>query len=158
MLFHELKANTLAGIPFSFSELKGKKVLVVNTASACGFTPQYEQLQELYDTFKANNFVVLAFPCNQFGSQEPGGADEIANFCRLNYGVDFPLMEKVAVKGEQIHPVFKWLCNKNENGTTDVTITWNFQKFLVDEQGRLVATLSPESSPLDEKIINWLEA
>lgn len=158
MNFHELKANTLSGKPFDFSSLAGKKVLVVNTASECGYTPQYAQMEELYTNYKDAGFELLAFPCNQFGAQEPGNEEQIAQFCQVNYGVSFPILQKVDVKGPATHPVFNWLCKKDKNGVEEIEVSWNFQKFLIDEQGRLVKSLSPETSPLDEQLINWLEA
>ncbi len=158
MNFHQLNASTLSGKPFDFTSLAGKKVLVVNTASECGYTPQYAQLQELYEAFGGDGFQILAFPCNQFGAQEPGNEGQIADFCQLNYGVSFPMMQKVEVKGPGIHPVFSWLTQKIKNGSEDIEVSWNFQKFLIDENGRLLKSLSPETSPLDEQLIKWLEA
>ena len=158
MNFHQLSANSLMGKPIHFKDFLGKKVLIVNTASECGNTPQYAQLQELYDNYKGQKLEILAFPCNQFGAQEPGEASEIASFCERNYGVTFTIMEKIDVKGPNTHPVYKWLCAKTENGKEDVEVSWNFQKFLVNENGAWVKCLSPETSPFDEQIINWLEA
>lgn len=155
--FHNFKINTIDGNKFDLSTLKGKKVLVVNTASKCGLTPQYKQLQELYETYGGSGFTIIAFPANNFLSQEPGTNEEIKAFCEKNYGVTFPIMEKISVKGNDIHPIFKWLTNKSENGKMDAPVQWNFQKFLIDENGNLVDVVSPRESPDSEKIINWIK-
>jgi glutathione peroxidase len=139
------------------SSLKGYKVMIVNVASKCGYTPQYEELQKLYDRYKDNNFVIVAFPANNFGNQEPGTNAEIKEFCRVNYGVTFPMMQKISVKGEDQAPIYKWLTQKSENGVIDQEVTWNFQKYLIDENGKLSAVYLPKISPLDEKIIAWIE-
>jgi glutathione peroxidase len=139
------------------SSLKGKKVMVVNVASKCGYTPQYEQLQKLYDTYKDKNFVIVAFPANNFANQEPGTNAEIKEFCRVNYGITFPMMQKISVKGEDQAPIYRWLTQKSENGVLDQEVTWNFQKYLIDENGKLSAVYLPKISPLDEKIIAWIE-
>lgn len=131
--------------------------MIVNVASKCGHTPQYEQLQELYDTYKDDGFVIIGFPANNFLSQEPGSNEEIAQFCKLNYGVTFPLMEKISVKGEAIAPLYNWLTKKSENGVQDAEVSWNFQKFLIDENGNWVKTIEPKTNPLDKEIIGWIE-
>ena len=154
---HSFKVNTLEGQVFDFSSLKGKKILVVNTASKCGFTPQFEQLQALYEKYKDKNFVVVGFPCNQFGSQDPGSADEIKTFCTKNYGVTFPMMEKVNVKGEQAAEVYKWLTSKDKNGVESSTVRWNFQKYMIDENGYLVDYVQSFKKPDCKKIIRWIE-
>lgn len=154
---HSFKVNTLEGQVFDFSSLKGKKILVVNTASKCGFTPQFEQLQALYEKYKDKNFVVVGFPCNQFGSQDPGSADEIKSFCTKNYGVTFPMMEKVNVKGEQAAEVYKWLTSKDKNGVESSTVRWNFQKYMIDENGYLVDYVQSFKKPDCKKIIRWIE-
>ncbi len=136
---------------------KGKKVIVVNTASECGFTGQYAPLQELYDTYKDKGLVVIGFPSNDFGGQEPGSEEEIATFCQKNYGVTFPMMAKVSIKGDDMHPVYFWLTNKEQNGVMDARVEWNFNKFLIDEEGRLVKHLPSKVEPLDDEIINWVE-
>lgn len=153
--FYDLSASTLEGADFDFTQLKGKRVLLVNTASKCGFTPQYKELEELHTQYGGDNFVVLGFPCNQFGKQEPGSASEIATFCERNYGVSFQMMEKVDVKGDNAHPVYQWLCQKAKNGVDDNKVAWNFHKFLVDEEGRLVASLRSGVSPLDATIVDF---
>jgi len=154
---YDFKATTLDGKTFDLSSLKGKKVLVVNTASKCGLTPQYKTLQELYDKYKDRNFVIIGFPANNFAQQEPGTNAEIQEFCKLNYGVTFPMMSKISVKGDDIAPIYKWLTLKSLNGVVDAEVQWNFQKFMVDEQGNLVGFVSPKEKPDSEKIIDWIE-
>ena len=154
---YDFKATTLDGQPFDLSSLKGKKVLVVNTASKCGLTPQYETLQKLYDTYRDHNFVIIGFPANNFAGQEPGTNAEIKEFCTKNYGVTFPMMSKISVKGNDIDPLYKWLTSKSLNGVVDAEVQWNFQKFMIDEQGKLVGFVSPKEKPDSEKIINWIE-
>lgn len=154
---HQFKATKLEGEEFDFSTLKGKKILIVNTASKCGFTPQYKELEELYQKYKDKNFVIVGFPCNQFGKQEPGSSEEIKEFCTRNYGVTFPMMEKVNVKGDSISPIYKWLTYKSENGVESSSVKWNFQKYLIDENGFLVGNVSSMKSPNCKKIIRWIE-
>lgn len=155
--FHSFKTTTIDGKPFYLASLKGKKVLVVNTASKCGNTPQYETLQALYDQYKIENFVVIGFPANNFGAQEPGSNKDIQAFCTEKYKVTFPMMEKLSVKGKDIDPIYKWLTSKAENGVMDSEVTWNFQKFLIDENGRLVDMVAPRESPKSDKIIKWIK-
>ena len=155
--FYELKAKTIDGEDFNFNSLKGKKVLIVNTASKCGYTPQYKELEELYLKYKNNNFVILGFPANNFLKQEPGSNDEIEQFCKKNYGVTFQMMEKVSVKGSSIDSVYEWLTNKANNGKLDSKVKWNFQKYLIDEKGVLVEMFYSKTSPLDKTITTWLE-
>ncbi|MES2591817.1 MAG: glutathione peroxidase [Bacteroidota bacterium] len=154
--FHGLKAKTIDGQDFFFSSLKGKKVLIVNTASKCGYTPQYEELEKLYQTYKDKNFVILGFPANNFGHQEPGTNAEIQEFCKKNYGVSFMMMEKISVKGDDIHPIYQWLTQKEKNGKMDSSVKWNFQKYMVDENGELVDYASSGDKPMDDKIVNWI--
>ena len=151
---HEFKAKTLEGTDFNFATLKGKKVLIVNTASECGYTPQYKDLEELYEKYKSKNFVIVGFPCNDFGGQEPGSSKDIKAFCTKNYGVTFPMMEKVSIATS---PVYQWLTHKSENGVLDATVKWNFNKFLVDENGHLVKYLDSKVKPMDAEITNWIE-
>jgi len=153
---HAFKVKALDGTDIDFSSFKGKKILVVNTASKCGFTPQYEALQKLYSDYK-DKLVIVGFPCNQFGGQEPGSAPEIQEFCKKNYGVTFPLAEKIDVKGDNIAPIYKWLCNKTENGVLDASISWNFNKFLLDENGKLLAYFPSKVKPTDEEIVKFLK-
>jgi len=153
--FYSLSANTLEGEAFDFSQLKGQRVLIVNTASRCGYTPQYKKLQELFDQHGGSGFTILGFPCNQFGRQEPGSASEIGEFCSKNYGVTFQMMEKVDVKGDGQHPVYSWLCKASENGVGDHKVAWNFHKFLVDGEGRLVASLKSGADPMGDEIAGF---
>ena len=131
--------------------------MVVNTASKCGLTPQYAQLEKLYEKYKDQNFVIVGFPANNFGSQEPGTNSEIKEFCTKNYGVTFPMMSKISVKGADIDPLYSWLTSKVENGVLDAPIQWNFQKFLINENGQLADVAFPKVLPDDEKIIKWIE-
>ena len=156
-MFYSFVVKTITNEDFNFASLKGKKVLIVNTASKCGFTPQYEMLQELYDKYGGEKFVILGFPSNDFANQEPGSAEEIQQFCKINYGVTFPIMAKISVKGEEMHPLYHWLTNKSENGFEDSKVRWNFQKYLIDENGKLVKVLASNVNPLSEEIISWLE-
>jgi glutathione peroxidase len=151
---HDFKAKTLEGSDFNFANLKGKKVLIVNTASECGYTPQYKDLEALYEKYKSKNFVVIGFPCNDFGGQEPGTSKDIKAFCTKNYGVTFQMMEKISIATS---PIYKWLTSKTENGVLDATVKWNFNKFLVDEKGHLVKYLPSNTKPLDAEITNWIE-
>jgi len=146
------------GNEFSFASLKGKKVMVVNTASKCGLTPQYEKLESLYNQYGGDNFVIIGFPANNFMGQEPGTNDQIKDFCTSEYGVTFPMMSKISVKGDDMHPLYKWLTSKELNGFEDSSVSWNFQKYLIDEKGNLVKVLSPRTNPLDEEITNWLSS
>ncbi len=156
--FHDFKTKTLTGEEFDLSSLKGKKILVVNTASKCGLTPQYKDLEALYKKYKDHNFVVIGFPANNFMNQEPGTAEEIAEFCEINYGVSFPMMQKVSVKGKDQNPIYTWLTNKDLNGKLDSEVKWNFQKYLIDENGNLVDVVPPKEKPDSEKIIQWIES
>jgi glutathione peroxidase len=155
--FHDFTVESITGKPFDLARFKGKKVMVVNTASECGFTHQYAQLEELYEHFFDADFEIIAFPANDFGAQEPGTNDEINRFCQRNYGVSFPLMAKVTVKGNGTHPLFLWLTQKSQNGVADIEITWNFQKFLINESGQLVKSVAPAVSPMDDSILKWIE-
>lgn len=155
--FYELTAMSLQGALFDFSVLKGKKVMIVNTASKCGLTPQYEGLQKLHETYKDKNFVILGFPSNDFLFQEPGSAAEIASFCKLNYGVTFQMMEKIKVKGRKKHSVYQFLTEKVHNGVKDSKVKWNFQKYLINEQGILERVIAPKTKPNSSEIINWIE-
>ncbi|MDR0543530.1 MAG: glutathione peroxidase [Dysgonamonadaceae bacterium] len=155
--FYDFTVKTIDGENFQLSALKGKKVMVVNVASKCGLTPQYKQLQQLYETYKDRSFVIIGFPANNFGSQEPGTNREIKAFCEANYGVTFPMMEKISVQGEDIAPLYQWLTRKNENGKEDADVKWNFQKFLIDENGNWVKSLAPATAPLSDEIVSWIE-
>lgn len=146
----------LDGGTIDFSKFKGKKILVVNTASKCGFTPQYETLEKLYSGYK-DKLVIVGFPANNFGEQEPGSNEEIKEFCTKNYGVTFPMAAKVSVKGDDIAPVFKWLTTKSENGVMDADIKWNFTKFLLDENGILLTKFDSKVTPLSDEILAYLK-
>lgn len=150
------KVQTLTGETFNLSSLKGKKVMIVNTASKCGLTPQYEELEQIYNRYKEKGFVVVGFPANNFAEQEPGSNKEIAEFCKMNYGVTFPMMSKISVKGDDMDAVYKWLTQKSKNGLQDSEVEWNFQKYLLNEKGELVKVVAPRTTPSDEKIINWI--
>lgn len=154
---HQFKVKDIDGKTFDFATLKGKKIMIVNTASKCGLTPQYEQLEALYDKYKNKNFIIVGFPANDFMSQEPGSDKEIAQFCQLNYGVSFPMMSKISVKGKDMHPVYHFLTEKAKNGLEDNKVEWNFQKYLIDEKGHLVRVVSPRILPNDQSIIAWIE-
>ncbi len=154
---YDFKATTLDGQSFDLKSLKGKKVMVVNTASKCGLTPQYAKLQKLYEQYKEKNFVIIGFPANNFASQEPGTNSEIQEFCTKNYGVTFPMMSKISVKGADIDPLYKWLTNKSENNVLDAPVQWNFQKFLIDENGQIADVAMPKELPDEDKIIKWIE-
>ncbi len=153
---HDFKVEDIYGDTFDLAGLKGKKVLVVNTASKCGLTPQYEGLQSLYEKYGGDGFTIIGFPANNFNEQEPGTNEEIVQFCQVNYGVSFPMMSKISVKGDDIHPLYKWLTRKSENGKIDAEVTWNFQKFMIDENGQLVDFAPPKIKPDSEKIVNWV--
>ncbi len=155
--FYDFKVKTLEGKEFDFSSLKGKKVMIVNTASKCGFTPQYKDLEDLYKEYEGK-LVIIGFPANNFANQEPGSASDIRKFCTENYGVTFPMMEKISVKGKDMHPLYKWLTSKSENGVMDSEVKWNFQKYLIDENGRLVDVLYSKEKPDSEKVLTWLAA
>lgn len=153
---HDFTVETIEGETLSLSQFKGKKVMVVNTASKCGLTPQYELLEKLYRQYKGKNFIIIGFPANNFMNQEPGSNADIIEFCQQNYGVTFPMMAKISVKGKDIHPLYQWLTQKKENGVVDADISWNFQKYLIDEEGRVVMSISPRQKPDSEEIINWI--
>lgn len=154
---YQFKVKDLYGKEFDFATLKGKKIMIVNTASKCGLTPQYKLLQELYDTYKDKNFVIVGFPANNFLWQEPGSDDEIATFCKQNYGVTFPMMSKISVKGKNMHEVYKFLTKKSRNGYKDSSVAWNFQKYLLNKKGELVGVVKPKTLPNNQNIIDWIE-
>lgn len=152
---YDFKVTALNGNTIDFADFRGKKILIVNTASKCGFTPQYEGLEQLYQKYK-DRLVVIGFPCNNFLSQEPGSNEKIKAFCTKNYGVSFPMAAKISVKGKNIAPVYKWLCNKSENGVMDAKITWNFNKFLLDENGKIIAWFPSKVTPMSAEITDKL--
>lgn len=155
--FYDFKVTDIDGKEFNLASLKGKKVLVVNTASKCGYTPQYEQLESIYKNYGDEKFTVIAFPANNFNNQEPGTDAEVEEFCKKNYGVSFPIMSKISVKGNDMHPLYRWLTSKNENGVMDSEVKWNFQKYLIDEQGKLVQVYESKVKPDDDKIVSWIK-
>jgi glutathione peroxidase len=153
--FYDFRFKTLDGKDFDFSTLKGKKVMIVNTASKCGNTPQYKQLEALYEQYK-DELVIVGFPANNFGAQEPGTNDEIRKFCTDNYNVTFPMMQKISVKGDDMDPLYKWLTSKSMNGVMDSEVKWNFQKYLIDEKGKFVSVIEPKEKPDSQKVLSWL--
>ncbi len=153
---YQFKVTNLNGKQFDFETLKGKKVLIVNTASKCGYTPQYKELEMIYEKYSSKNFVIIGFPANNFGEQEPGTDKEIESFCQLNYGVTFPMMSKVSVKGKDMCDVYKFLTQKDKNGLIDSEVKWNFQKYLINEKGELEKVLLSSVKPSDPSIIDWI--
>lgn len=154
---YDYKVETIDGEMINLSEYKGKKVMIVNTASKCGFTPQYEQLQELYEEYGGDDFVILGFPSNDFMKQEPGSDEEIAAFCEKNYGVTFPMMSKVSVKGDEMAPLYEFLTSEKLNGKMESKVKWNFQKYLIGTDGKLEHVFYSKTVPTDKEIKNWIE-
>ncbi|MBA2872360.1 glutathione peroxidase [Anoxybacillus calidus] len=159
MSIYDMTVKTIRGEEKSMADYKGKVLLIVNTASKCGFTPQYKELQELYDEYKDKGFEVLGFPCNQFGHQEPGSESEIESFCQLNYGVTFPMFAKIDVNGANAHPLFVYLTEKAPGILGTKSIKWNFTKFLVDKNGNVISRFAPQTKPSElkqeiEKLLN----
>ena len=152
---YDFKVTALDGSTIDFAAFKGKKILIVNTASKCGSTPQYEDLEKLYEKYK-DKLVIVGFPANNFLFQEPGSNETIKEFCTKNYGVTFPMAEKISVKGKNIAPIYQWLCNKSENGIMDANITWNFNKFLLDEKGTIITKFESRVKPLSTEITDKL--
>ena len=148
---YAIEINSLQGNPINLSLFKGKKILFVNVASKCGFTPQYKELQKLHNIYE-ESLVVIGVPCNQFGKQEPGNSSEINEFCQVNYGVSFLITEKISVKGKKQHPLYSWLTNKNENGRKNSSVKWNFQKYLINVDGDLIDYYFSMTSPTSSKI------
>ena len=155
---YQFKVQDLSGDTFDFASLKGKKVMIVNTASKCGLTPQYKDLEAIYKEYKDKGFVIVGFPANNFASQEPGTNKEIETFCQQNYGVTFPMMDKVSVKGDDMCEVYKFLTQKSKNGLQDSEVEWNFQKYLINEKGELVKVIKPRTLPTDPEVINWIKS
>lgn len=154
---YQFKVKDIDGKEFDFASLKGKKIMVVNVASKCGNTPQYKKLEDLYLKYSSNNFVIVGFPANNFHEQEPGSNTDIKTFCTLTYGVTFPMMSKISVKGTDMAPIYQWLTQKKLNGINDFEVKWNFQKFLIDEQGALVKSIDPSIQPDTDEIVKWIE-
>ncbi len=154
---HNISIEGINGKEIALSKFKGKKLLVVNVASACGFTFQYQQLEALYRQFQ-DRLVILGCPCNDFGSQEEGSEEEILRFCTTHFDVTFPLTKKIHIRTEPVHPLYQWLTLKDRNGVADSQVDWNFQKYAVSPEGTLEHVFSAESSPLDASILEWIEA
>ncbi|WP_277486585.1 glutathione peroxidase [Catalinimonas alkaloidigena] len=155
--FYDFSLNSIEGKAVNFSQFKGKKVLLVNVASKCGYTPQYKGLQELNEKY-GDKVVILGFPANNFGGQEPGSNEEIATFCEANYGVTFPMFEKISVKGIDKHPLYRWLSDSSLNGWNDQEPSWNFCKYLVDEEGRLIKFFPSSVEPMSEELTKAIDA
>lgn len=155
---HQFTVTDIYGEPFDMASLKGKKVMIVNTASRCGLTPQYQNLQELYEQYNCENFEIIGFPANNFFWQETGSDEKIATFCQRNYGVTFPMMSKISVKGRKIHPIYSFLTQKEQNGVMDSRVKWNFQKYLIDENGKVVRVVGPRVLPDDPSIVEWIKS
>ncbi|KHD36308.1 glutathione peroxidase [Clostridium acetobutylicum] len=157
MSVYDFKAKDISGEEISLSKYEGKVLLIVNTASKCGFTPQYKELEDIYKKLGNEKFEILGFPCNQFANQEPGGSGDIKNFCEINYGVSFPLFEKIDVKGENAHPLFKYLTSQ-AGGILGKEIKWNFTKFLIDKKGEVVDRFAPVTKPskIEDKIVKLM--
>lgn len=155
--FYDFTVIDINGDEFELAQLQGKKVLVVNTASKCGLTPQYEGLEKLYKEYGDGQFVIIGFPSNDFAGQEPGTNKEIATFCSTRYGISFPMMSKIVVKGDEKHPLYKWLTEASENGVENSRVAWNFQKYMIDENGMLVGHVPPRKKPTCRAIISWIK-
>lgn len=154
---YDYKVEDISGNEFDFADLKGKKILIVNTASKCGFTPQFEGLEELYQKYKDRNFIIVGFPSNDFGEQDPGSNEEIEEFCKINYGVTFPMMSKISVKGDSIAPIYQFLTQKELNGKKNSSVKWNFQKYIINEDGTLEDYFYSITTPDSKKITKWVE-
>ena len=153
---YQFEVEDITGKAFSLSSLQGKKVMIVNTASKCGLTPQYKELEALYQQYKDKDFVIIGFPANNFLKQEPGTNEEIATFCQVNYGVSFPMMSKISVKGKDMHPLYQFLTQKAKNGVMDSKVSWNFQKYLIGKDGHLEKVIDPKTLPNDPEVIEWI--
>ena len=155
---YQFKVQDLSGDTFDFATLKGKKVMIVNTASKCGLTPQYKDLEATYKEYKDKGFVIVGFPANNFASQEPGTNAEIATFCQQNYGVSFPMMDKISVKGDDMAAIYKFLTQKSKNGLQDSNVEWNFQKYLINEKGELEKVIAPRTLVTSPEVVAWIKA
>ena len=156
MKLYDFIVNQINGESFDLNQLKGKKVMVVNTASECGLTPQYEKLEALFKETSNDDFMIIGFPSNDFGAQEPGSNDEVAAFCQNNYGVTFPMMSKIAVKGKDQDPLYKWLIEESKKQGGAEEVAWNFHKFLIDENGDFVKDVHPKTLPNASEITEWI--
>ncbi len=155
---YQFEVEDITGKAFPLSNLQGKKVMIVNTASKCGLTPQYKELEALYQQYKDKDFIIIGFPANDFLKQEPGTNEEIATFCQVNYGVSFPMMSKISVKGKDMHPLYQFLTQKSMNGVADSKVSWNFQKYLIGKDGHLEKVIAPKTLPNDPEVIQWIGA
>ena len=153
---YQFKVKDIEGNTFDFENLRGKKIIIVNTASKCGLTGQYKELQKLYNQYKNNDFVIVGFPANDFLWQEPGSNKEIAKFCENNYGVTFPMMSKIKVKGSEMHPLYQFLTQVGKNGIKSSSVSWNFQKYLIGRDGKLEKIITPRTSPMSDEIVEWV--
>ena len=154
---YQFTVEDINGKPFALADLKGKKVMIVNTASKCGLTPQYKELEALYQQYKDSDFIIIGFPANNFLGQEPGSNEQIASFCSINYGVSFPMMSKISVKGKNMHPLYQFLTQKSKNGVEDSKVQWNFQKYLIGRDGKLEKVIAPKTLPSSDKVTQWIE-
>ena len=154
---YQFTVEDINGNPFALADLKGKKVMIVNTASKCGLTPQYKELEALYQQYKDKDFIIIGFPANNFLGQEPGSNEQIASFCSINYGVTFPMMSKISVKGKNMHPLYQFLTQKSKNGVEDSKVKWNFQKYLIGRDGKLEKVIDPKTLPSSDKGKQWIE-
>ena len=153
---YQFEVEDITGKTFPLSNLQGKKVMIVNTASKCGLTPQYKELEALYQQYKDKDFIIIGFPANNFLKQEPGTNEEIASFCQVNYGVSFPMMSKISVKGKDMHLLYQFLTQKSKNGVMDSKVSWNFQKYLIGKDGHLEKVIAPKTLPNDAEVIEWI--
>ena len=153
---YQFEVEDITGKAFPLSNLQGKKVMIVNTASKCGLTPQYKELEALYQQYKDKDFIIIGFPANNFLKQEPGTNEEIASFCQVNYGVSFPMMSKISVKGKDMHLLYQFLTQKSKNGVMDSKVSWNFQKYLIGKDGHLEKVIAPKTLPNDAEVIEWI--
>ena len=154
---YQFTVEDINGKPFALADLKGKKVMIVNTASKCGLTPQYKELEALYKQYKDKDFIIIGFPANNFLGQEPGSNEQIASFCSINYGVTFPMMSKISVKGKNMHPLYQFLTQKSKNVVEDSKVQWNFQKYLIGRDGKLEKVIAPKTLPSSDEVTQWIE-
>ena len=154
---YQFTVEDINGKPFALADLKGKKVMILNTASKCGLTPQYKELEALYKQYKDKDFIIIGFPANNFLGQEPGSNEQIASFCSINYGVTFPMMSKISVKGKNMHPLYQFLTQKSKNGVEDSKVQWNFQKYLIGRDGKLEKVIAPKTLPSSDEVTQWIE-
>lgn len=154
---YQFTVEDINGKPFALADLKGKKVMIVNTASKCGLTPQYKELEALYQQYKDRDFIIIGFPANNFLGQEPGSNEQIASFCSINYGLTFPMMSKISVKGKNMHPLYQFLTQKSKNGVEDSKVKWNFQKYLIGRDGKLEKVIDPKTLPSSDEVKQWIE-